>query len=128
MTKAELIERYGVEWYEDFKAKQREKIRERYHADVDSSRKYCREKYKKYRSRHKQYSDSRRIIYNINARDRNKLVSMGLVDEGMEIHHLKYHIDGNDENWMKDIVIMPRAEHRKWHREHPEFNALEHVV
>ena len=127
LTKAELIERYGEQWYEDFKTRQREAIRQRYYNDIEASRGRCRVNYHKHRASHKKYADDRRIIYNINARDRIKLDALGLIPDGMEVHHLKYHLNKNDD-WMKDIVIMTRAEHRKWHREHPEFNALEHVV
>ena len=128
MTKAEMIERYGAEWYESFKTRQREQIRERYHANIDASREYCRAKYQRYRKQRKRYSKERRVIYNINTRDRIRLATMGLIPDGMEVHHLKYHIDTNDEKWIDDVVVMTREEHRKWHREHPDFKATEHIV
>lgn len=35
MTKAELIERYGVEWYEAYKARTKARNKERYHNDPE---------------------------------------------------------------------------------------------
>lgn len=53
MTKAELIERYGEQWYEDFKTRQREEIRQRYHNDIEASRERCRANYHKHRASYK---------------------------------------------------------------------------
>lgn len=64
----------------------------------------------------------------INSRDANRIAAMGILKEGQEVHHIKYHVDKHDDTWMNDILIMDREEHRKWHRDHPEFNALENIV
>lgn len=128
MTKAEMIKKYGIKYYEEFKAKCRERGYENYHADIEKGRADGREKYARNSSRRLAYAKDRRMIYRINSRDSLRLLKMGMLKDGLEAHHIKYHADKDDETWINDIVIMSRKEHRLWHREHPEFNALEHVV
>ena len=128
MTKAEMIERHGVEYYENFKERQRNAIYNRYHADVEKARARNRRNDANNREHKREYARNRREIYRINSRDAVRLAHMGIVKEGQEVHHLKYHRDANDPAGIDDIVIMSREEHRAWHHEHPEFNALDHVV
>lgn len=40
MTKAELIEKYGIEWYEEHKAKIRKRFMERYNNDIEYKERY----------------------------------------------------------------------------------------
>lgn len=128
LTKAMIIERYGIEYYENFLAKQRQRMYERYHSDLDAARKRDHEKYLKSVERKRNYARKRRLIYRINSRDANRIAAMGILKDGQEVHHIKYHVDKHDDTWMNDILIMDREEHRKWHRDHPEFNALENIV
>ena len=128
MTKAEMIEKYGEQYYEDFKARCRAYMFEKYHADPDKARTRMRASDAKHKSHKREYAQGRRVIYRINIRDNLRLSKMGVIQDGYEAHHVKYHSDNRDKTWIDDIVIMPREEHRKWHREHPDFNALEHVV
>lgn len=128
MTKAEMIEKYGAEYYERFKEKQRNRMRERYHADIEKSREYERNKYLLRTEWQKAYAKEHRVIYKINSRDTNRLYLEGVDLTDKEIHHFKYHTDVNDKGWRDDIAIMTREEHREWHRNHPEFKAIENVV
>lgn len=128
MTKTEMIERYGIEWYEDYKVKARENYRKRYHENPEKARERRRAEYRRNSETAKSYIKEHREIYRINSRDRNRLVTQGYPLEGKEIHHLKYHRNASDKNWMDDIIILPRDEHRKWHYEHPDFKAEENIV
>ena len=60
----------------------------------------------------------------IRSRDRGRLVKLGFnLGNGKEVHHIKYHSDNNDEDWIFDIIIFySREEHWKWHDEHPSEN------
>ena len=49
MTKKELIEKHGNEWYEEHKQKCREQFKARYHADIEKSRAKDRENHAKNR-------------------------------------------------------------------------------
>lgn len=128
MTKAELIERYGEEWYERHKERTRENAYKYYRENLEKET----ERYRKYRAEHtaerKEYCEKNAVIYRINSRDRNRLVAMGKVSGDQVIHHLKYHKDRNDETWIDDIMIMTREEHDLWHMNHPDFVAMENVV
>lgn len=128
MTKAEIIQHYGIEHYEAFKAKQRKYAYDKYHADPEKARACRRENDAKHRKHKTEYARSRRAVYRINARDNQRLASLGLLKDGYEIHHIKYHADNKDPTWIDDIVLMTREEHRRWHYENPDFNALEHIV
>ena len=131
MTKAEMIAKYGEEYYERLKKRSREYQRYRYHADPEKERQRSRDRYantsrKAYCTKYnKEHAD----VYRINARDTNRLrFSMHVDLEGKEVHHMKYHSDSNDASWIDDIVIMTHEEHVRWHREHPEFVASENIV
>ena len=128
MTKIELIEKYGVEWYEQFKATQRERYRERYHADAEKARKRRRDEYQRNKETNKRYAIEHRLIYRINSRDTNRLRLMGMLKEGCEVHHFKYHSAPSDASWIDDIALMTREEHLKWHREHLDFCAIDNVI
>jgi hypothetical protein len=128
MTKAEMIEKYGIEYYEDFKAKSRARMKKLYHSDIELARKKVREEYRRNSETAKAYIKAHREIYRIGCRDRNRLVNRGYSLDGMEIHHLKYHRNNDDEDWLDDIIVMPREEHRKWHFDHPEFRAKDNIV
>ena len=58
----------------------------------------------------------------IRSRDYYRLIKLGFeVGNGKEIHHIKYHHDNNDEDWIFDIIIFcSKEEHWKWHDEHPD--------
>lgn len=128
MGKAELIERYGIEYYEQFKAKSRERMYRKYHENVELARKRKNDSQKWKNEARKRYVESHREIYRINCRDRNRLKLKGAIPDDMVIHHLKYHADNKYPDWMDDILIMTREEHAEWHRLHPEFVATENIV
>ena len=127
-TKEALIARYGEAWYENHKANCRERLREKYHADPDAARARRREKYARNPETDNAYGKAHREIYRINTRDRNRLMSKGVDLIGKEVHHIKYHKDKEDDSWCDDLIVMTRSEHRKWHKEHPEFKATENIV
>ena len=127
-TKADLIAKYGEQWYEDFKARSRKQTYERYHADIEKARKRGRDEYQRNKPTKQKYAVDHRDIYRINSRDTNRLRTMGLLKEGYEVHHFKYHTDKKDASWIDDIAIMTREEHSQWHREHPDFCASDNVV
>ena len=113
MLKAELIEKYGPEWYEEFKEKERKRRRKRYAADPTYT---------------KNYNKANAEVYRINSRDRNRFMLMGVELDGKVVHHFAYHKDKNDTDWINDIAIMTRDEHQAWHEAHPDFIAREHIV
>jgi hypothetical protein len=53
---------------------------------------------------------------------------MGMLKEGYEVHHFKYHSNPSDASWIDDIALMTREEHLKWHREHPDFCAVDNII
>lgn len=128
MTKKELIERHGVEWYEEHKRKCREQFKARYHADIEKARAKDRENHAKNHRARDIYLKKHNTIYKINSRDRIRLVNMGAQLDGKEVHHFKYHTDNSDASWIDDIAIMTIDEHRKWHQEHPDFRAIENII
>ena len=128
MGKADLIERYGEAWYEEHKRKMRLRAKAIYDQDPKAAcakRNARRNANKEYV---KQYNREHRDVYRINCRDRNRLILMGYDLTGKVLHHLKYHADNSDASWLDDVVLMTRAEHAKWHSEHPEFVTSENVV
>ena len=127
-TKADLIAKYGEQWYEDFKARSRKQSYARYHADIEKARKRGRDEYQRNKPTKQKYAVDHRDIYRINSRDTNRLRLMGLLKEGYEVHHFKYHSDKKDASWIDDIAIMTREEHSQWHREHPDFCASDNIV
>jgi hypothetical protein len=129
MTKNEMIEKYGVEWYERLKERNRLRAKAVYDANPEAERERRRQRYAKNPEQHKDYYHRHREVYRINMRDRNRLtLLMKIPLEGKEVHHLKYHADNNDKSWIDDIVILTPEEHEKWHREHPDFVAKENIV
>lgn len=114
MRKEEAIQKYGAEWYESFKAKERIRRRERYARNPEYT---------------KQYNAAHHETYRINIRDRNRLVLLMDMDlTGKVVHHNKYHSDNKDVGWFDDIQIMTPEEHVQWHQEHPEFIASENII
>ncbi len=93
MNKAEMIEKYGEQWYEDFKAKSRKSAYEKYHANEELARARLREKAKKNIESRRAYVNTRRTVYRINSRDSLRLKKLGLLHDGLEAHHMKYHTD-----------------------------------
>jgi hypothetical protein len=128
MTKAEMIDKYGIEYYESFKAKCRKQQYERYHKDPIKARENARHRYVACAEAAKKYRKSMAQVYRINARDKNRLTLMGINTDGLEVHHLKYHKDRKDPDWLRDIVLLSKAEHRQWHKDHPEFKAINNIV
>lgn len=128
MKKAEMIERFGEEYYERFKARCRENSRKYYSENREREQAKHRQQYYDNPERYKNYAKERNILYKINSRDTNRFYLMGGIPEGMELHHFKYHANKNDETWIDDVALMTREEHRKWHVEHPNFNAMENIV
>lgn len=128
MNKDELIAKYGADWYERLKVKSRERYKKKYDADPESERRRRRERYAKDKTSTQVYRKEHAEIYRINSRDRNRLVLMGVSLEGLVVHHLAYHADKTDGNWLNDIVLMTREEHQEWHNSHPDFVAAEHIV
>ena len=131
MGKAEIIAKYGEEYYERLKQKSRERMYQKYHDDIEAARQRNRDKYA-HTSRKAYcalYNKQHAEVYRINARDTNRLKILMHIDLGGKVvHHMKYHADNKDASWIDDIVIMTREEHVKWHRDHPEFVASENIV
>lgn len=125
MTKAELIEKHGAEWYAAFLAKNREYMRRRYHANPEIERARRRARFNPEVQR--AYAQKHHEVYRINMRDRNRLVKVRNLD-GLEVHHLKYHADNKDASWIDDVLILTPEEHDRWHREHPDFRAEDNIV
>lgn len=129
ITKDELINKYGAEWYEGFKRKNRIRAKEKYDANPEVERKRRRERYAKDPEYMKVYRKKNREIYRINTRDRNRLtLLMGWDLEGKVLHHVKYHADNNDPTWIDDVLILTPEEHRLWHNQNPDFVASENIV
>jgi len=129
MGKAEIIERYGIEYYERLKERNRLNYKRMYDADPEKERARRRERYARNPQTDRAYNNAHRMIYRINSRDRNRLTILMHIDlTGKVLHHLRYHKDNTDHGWLADIMIMTPEEHNKWHREHPEFVAAEHIV
>lgn len=127
MTKAEMIEKHGVEYYERLKEKSRAYQKAKYDANPEAERERKRQSYNA--DTHKRYNEQHKEIYRINMRDRNRLTLLRQMSlEGFEVHHLKYHSDNKDASWIDDIIIMTREEHRKWHSEHPDFKAEDNII
>ena len=129
MGKAEIIAKYGEEYYERFKESCRKASYKKYHKDIEAARAYKRSRYPARKQYCAEYNKQHAEVYRINARDTNRLKILMHVDiDGKVVHHMKYHADNKDASWIDDIVIMTREEHTKWHREHPEFVASENIV
>lgn len=129
MGKAELIEKYGEEWYEQFKERCRIRSKAAYDADPEKERARRRKRYARNPQYTKDYNKAHHEIYRINTRDRNRLrLLQGMNLDGLHVHHLKYHRDNKDEGWRDDIMIMTTAEHTAWHKAHPEFIAAENII
>ena len=129
ITKNELIAKYGAKWYEDFKEKSRIRAKEKYDENPEKERERRRKRYAKDPECQKMYRERNREIYRINTRDRNRLTLLrGMNLEGLELHHLKYHSDNNDDSWIDDVMILTPEEHLSWHNQHPEFCARDNVV
>ena len=128
MTKAEIIEHYGVEWYERLKERNKLKHREYYKNNRDKELVRLRAYHKKKPEVNKKSARKRNILVTIGLRDRLRALRMGLITDGQEVHHLKYHADKRDETWINDVLILSHEEHVKWHMEHPEFCGLDNVV
>ena len=131
MTKAQLIEKRGLEWYENHKRNMRERSRQRFQEDPEYREKVLEQKRQnhiKHNEKRREYNRKRAVICRINCRDRNRLIAKGLIPDGKIVHHLKYHTNPDDETWIDDIVFMTQEEHSKWHYEHPEFRAIENVI
>ena len=129
ITKAEMIAKYGEEWYEEFKRKSRIRAKAKYDANPEAERERRRKRYAKNPEYSKQYNKQNREIYRINTRDRNRFtLLMDINLDGKVLHHLKYHADNNDASWIDDVMILTPEEHRVWHNEHPDFIAKENIV
>ena len=129
ITKDEMIERYGVEWYEDFKKKSRVRAKEKYDANPEAERVRRRERYAKNPDYMKEYREKHSEVYRINSRDRNRFTILMKLDlDGKELHHTKYHSDNNDPSWIDDVLILTPEEHLLWHNQNPDFVAIEHIV
>ena len=128
MTKAFILEHYGAEWYERHKAN----CRKRSHDFYVENREQELERTSRYHMEHpasrKRTAKKHAEIYRIQCRDRQRLITMGLVSEGQEVHHMKYHKDNKDASWIDDVIVMSREEHSKWHMENPDFDSLSNVV
>lgn len=129
MTKDEIIGKYGEEWYERVKAKSRKYAKEKYDANPEAERQRRRQRYAKNPEYSKKYREGHAEIYRINMRDRNRLrLLMKIPLDGKVVHHMKYHADNKDAAWIDGIMIFTPEEHAKWHKEHPDFIALDNVV
>ena len=113
MTKAELIERHGIEWYEQYKSRMNDQTKERYHNDLEY-REYHREYYKEYMKEYHKNDlnsngktkdsircQSKRVLFN--KRKHTKL-------KGYEIHHCFGYDDLNK------FIYVPKLLHNKIHR------------
>jgi hypothetical protein len=127
MTKAELIERYGIEWYEEYKARKNAEYKERYKNDakfraskLESSKEYQKDKLKndpKFRVYQKEYQmndlnsvgktklNIRSMSYYIlfKQRSHTKL-------NGYEIHHCFGYDDPSK------FIYIPKSLHTKIHQ------------
>ena len=127
MTKEQIIDRYGSEYYERLKEKQRQRAKVLYDANPEAERKRRRDRFDPVYQR--AYYRRHREVYRINIRDRNRLTILkGMNLSGKELHHIKYHTDNNDASWINDILILSPEEHERWHREHPDFKAEENII
>lgn len=59
----------------------------------------------------------------IRQRDYHRLQREGLIPEGCEVHHMKYHHCPHAliEAVIEDILFLTPEQHEQWHREHPDF-------
>lgn len=128
MTKAEILEHYGAEWYERHKANCRRIDKEFREKNPELLKERRHNRYIKNPEYSKEYNKKHSETYRISCRDRNRLIRMGVSLERKQVHHFKYHKDIKDASWIDDIVLMTPSEHRIWHRDHPEFVASENIV
>lgn len=105
MTKQQLIERYGEEWYENYKMKNRIKLKAKYDEDPEAERRRRRERYRHNPGYTKEYNKRHADVYLINSRDRNRFMLMGVDMTGKELHHIKYHLDKDDPTWINDVQL-----------------------
>ena len=129
MTKADLINLYGEQWYENFKARMRENSRRRYHENPEAERQRKVIQRQKFRATSRAYTDKHREVYRINSRDCLRMKKLrGDNQTDLVIHHMKYHRDNSDAAWIDDIVLITQEEHQRWHNEHPDFRAEDNIV
>lgn len=89
MTKAQLIEKRGLEWYENHKRNMRERSRQRFQEDQEYREKVLEQKRQnhiKHNEKRREYNRKRAVICRINCRDRNRLIAKGLIPEGKIVH------------------------------------------
>ena len=128
MTKAQFIEKYGEDAYEQHKERCKKYRKERYASNPELYKKSTDAYNRNHADVRRKYKRDHRIIGRINNRDWFRAKSLGLLRDGYEIHHMKYHANKKDDTWLDDIVFLTKEEHIKWHLEHPEFNAMDNVI
>lgn len=128
MTKAEMIERHGIEWYEQFKERNRQRYKQYYAENREKELQRVMAFHREHPESKHRYMKKISAVGRICARDRQRVERMGLLSEGQEVHHMKYHKDAKDASWIDDILILSHEDHVKWHTEHPEFFCMDNIV